>query len=90
MPGQSLALLNGDLPIEQAMAMQERLAREEPDSMERRLNRAWLLAFARPIRQEELALARQFLAARPEKPPAEAWTELCLALINASEFVYVD
>jgi len=89
-PGQTLALLNGDLPIEQAMAMQERLASEEPDSMERRLNRAWLLAFARPIRQEELALARQFLDARPEKPAAEVWTELCLALINASEFVYVD
>jgi hypothetical protein len=89
-PGQALALLNGDLPIEQATAMQERLAREEPDSMEQRLNRAWLLAFSRPIRQEELALARQFLAARPEKPVAEVWTELCLALINASEFVYVD
>ncbi len=89
-PGQTLALLNGDLPIEQSMAMQERLAREEPDSMERRLKRAWLLAFARPIRQEELALARQFLDARPEKPAAEVWTELCLALINASEFVYVD
>lgn len=89
-PGQALALLNGDIPVEQAKAMQERLAREEPDSMEQRLNRAWLLAFARPIRQEELALARQFLDARPEKPVAEVWTELCLALINASEFVYVD
>jgi len=89
-PGQALALLNGDLPIEQATAMQERLAREEPDSVEQRLNRAWLLAFARPIRPEELALARQFLASRPEKSVAEAWTELCLALINASEFVYVD
>jgi hypothetical protein len=83
-------LLNGDLPIEQATAMQERLAREEPDSMEQRLNRAWLLAFARPIRPDELDLARRFLAARPEKPAAAVWTELCLALINAGEFVYVD
>ena len=89
-PGQALALLNGDLPIEQATAMQERLAREEPDSMEQRLNRAWLLAFARPIRPDELDQARHFLAARPEKPAAAVWTELCLALINAGEFVYVD
>jgi hypothetical protein len=58
--------------------------------MQQRLNRAWLLAFARPIRPDELALARHFLASRPEKSVAEAWTELCLALINASEFVYVD
>ena len=89
-PGQALALLNGDIPVEQAMALRDRLFREEPDSDERRLNRAWLLVFARPIRADELASAREFLFSRPEKPPADAWVELCLALFNTNEFVYVD
>jgi Protein of unknown function (DUF1553)/Protein of unknown function (DUF1549)/Planctomycete cytochrome C len=89
-PGQALALLNGDIPVEQATALKDRLFREEPDSDERRLNRAWLIVFARPIRADELASAREFLVSRPEQPTADAWGELCLALFNANEFVYVD
>ncbi len=89
-PSQSLALLNGDIPVEQATALKDRLFREEPDSDERRLERAWLLVFARPIRADELASAREFLVSRPEKLTAEVWVELCLALFNANEFVYVD
>ena len=89
-PGQALALLNGDIPVEQATALRDRLFREEPASDERRLNRAWLLVFARPIRADELASARKFLLAPPETPTADVWIELCLALFNANEFVYVD
>lgn len=89
-PGQALALLNGDIPVEQATALKDRLFREEPDSDDRRLDRAWLLVFARPIRADELVSAREFLLSRPEKPTAEVWFELCLALFNTNEFVYVD
>ena len=89
-PGQALALLNGDIPVEQATALRDRLFREEPASDERRLNRAWLLVFARPIRADELASARKFLLAPPETPTADVWGELCLALFNTNEFVYVD
>jgi mono/diheme cytochrome c family protein len=88
-PGQTLALLNGELALEQARGLQERLAREAP-APEERLERAWLLAFARPIRADEREIARTFLAGRPGEAGADAWTELCLALMNASEFVYVD
>ncbi|MEI8317910.1 MAG: PSD1 and planctomycete cytochrome C domain-containing protein [Planctomycetia bacterium] len=89
-PGQALALLNGDFPVEQATALKDRLFREEPESVENRLKRAWLLVFARPIRLDELASAREFLFSRPEKPTADIWIELCLALFNANEFVYLD
>ena len=89
-PGQALALLNGDFPVEQATALKDRLFREEPESVENRLNRAWLLVFARPIRPDELTSAREFLFSRPEKPDARVWVELCLALFNANEFVYLD
>jgi mono/diheme cytochrome c family protein len=89
-PGQSLVLLNGNFPIEQATALRDRLYREEPDSVERRLDRAWHLVFARPIREDESASAREFLARAAERPAAEGWVELCLALFNANEFAYVD
>lgn len=89
-PGQALVLLNGDIPLEQATALRDRLFREEPDSVERRLDRAWHLVFARPIREDESASARGFLARAPERPAADVWVELCLALFNANEFVYVD
>ena len=88
-PGQTLALLNGELALEQARGLQARLAREAPDP-EERLARAWLLAFARPIREQERSIARTFLAGRPGEATTDAWTELCLALINANEFVYID
>lgn len=89
-PAQALVLLNGDIPLEHATALRDRLFREEPDSVERRLDRAWLLVFARPIRADELASAREFLGARPGTADADSWVELCLALFNANEFVYVD
>jgi hypothetical protein len=88
--GQALALLNGDIPVEQAAALRDRLFREEPTSSERRLERAWLLVFARPIDADELAAAHSFLRGRTEASGADAWLELCLALFNANEFVYVD
>jgi mono/diheme cytochrome c family protein len=88
--GQALALLNGDIPVEQAAALRDRLFREEPTSSERRLERAWLLVFARPIDADELVAAHSFLRSRPEASGADAWLELCLALFNANEFVYVD
>lgn len=55
----------------EAEAVWDRLFREEPDSDERRLDRAWLLVFGRPIRADELASAREFFLGRPEKPTAE-------------------
>ena len=45
---------------------------------------AFRLAFGREPDPDELALLRSFLAREPS--PAH----LCLAIINANEFVYVD
>jgi len=89
-PGQALALLNGDIPVAEAAALRDRLFREEPDSIDGRLDRAWLLVFARPIGVDELVAARAFLRERPEHAPADVWLELCLALFNTNEFVEVD
>ncbi len=84
---QALALLNGAVAREQSRRFAQRLLRECGDDVDRLLERAWLLAFARPIAAEEKAKGREFLADRPRE---KAVAELCLALVNTNEFLYVD
>jgi hypothetical protein len=81
-PTQALALLNSPLAHEQAAAFARRLERE-CDNESGRVARAWLLAFGRPITPPEAARATEFLR-------EGNLTELCLALFNANEFIYLD
>jgi hypothetical protein len=81
-PTQALALLNSPLAHEQAAAFARRLVRECDNEHDRAV-RAWLLAFGRPITPSEAARATEFLR-------EGTLTELCLALFNANEFIYLD
>jgi hypothetical protein len=102
-PGQALALLNSPVAIEQARAFAERLLRDCGQDRRELLGRAWQLAFARPItpaesehalsflRERETALAQNESAGEADHlRTSEALKELCLALFNANEFVYLD
>jgi hypothetical protein len=94
-PTQALALLNSPMAREQAAAFARRLIRETRGDADadagRAAARAWLLAFGRPITREESRRARAFLADREAASTREsALAELCLALFNANEFVYLD
>jgi hypothetical protein len=84
-PTQALALLNSPLARKQAAAFAERLVRDCGDRPEEQTARAWLLAFGRPITPRESDRALQFLRNRKDALP-----DLCLALFNANEFVFVD
>jgi hypothetical protein len=88
-PTQALTLLNSPLVQEQAAAFAKRLLAEraEPAAL---VGRAWKLAFGREIRQAERERALAFLRTRSEFPGSEAVAELCLALFNSNEFLYVD
>ena len=86
-PTQALALLNGPLANEQAEAFAKRLARECGDDPEKAVIRAWPLAFGRPATPAEVERAVKFLRDRPAE---RALADLCLALFNANEFVYLD
>jgi hypothetical protein len=79
---QALALLNSGDVTAAAKAMAIRIG-DEAKSGDERVNRAFRLAFARPASAEELRAAREFLRESP-------LSELCRALLNANEFVYVD
>jgi hypothetical protein len=87
-PTQALALLNSPLAREQAVVFASRLRREcGTDSAA--IARAWLLAFGRPVSQAEAERALAFLR-RKGADMETALADLCLALFNANEFVYVD
>ncbi|MFO1459987.1 MAG: DUF1549 and DUF1553 domain-containing protein [Verrucomicrobiota bacterium] len=94
-PAQSLALMNDPLFHEQARVWAERMLRELPTA-EPAERIAWLFegaygrlptAAERQDCLETLAELRQLHG--KESPDAESWTDLCHALLNANDFIYV-
>ncbi|HWE36391.1 MAG TPA: DUF1549 and DUF1553 domain-containing protein [Isosphaeraceae bacterium] len=86
-PTQALTLLNSPLARDQSRAFARRLRRDCGDDPDRLVDRAWRLAFGRPITPAESARARDFLG--PD-PGMDRLAALCLALFNANEFLTVD
>lgn len=89
---QALTLLNGRFALEQARYMGERLETGDRGSL---IVRAYRAALGRNPRAAELSAAREFLA-RQEKTiggasaAREAAIDFCHALLNASEFLYLE
>jgi hypothetical protein len=79
---QALSLLNSDFMHEQAEAFARRL-RSECKSSTCEIRTAWRLALARPPKPAEERLAREFLRTGGNVP------DMCLAILNRNEFVYV-
>jgi hypothetical protein len=84
-PAQALTLLNSPLARQQAAAFAQRLLRECGPQPSDLIERAWWLAFARPLRPQERSRATTFLHEHPD-----SLADLCLALFNANEFIFVD
>ncbi|MFN0066165.1 MAG: DUF1553 domain-containing protein, partial [Limisphaerales bacterium] len=80
---QALSLLNSPLALEAARTLARRVESEAGEAPEERVHRAFALAYQRAPTPEEAALCGEFLA-RASLP------ELCRALLNANEFLYVD
>jgi hypothetical protein len=53
--------------------------------MDSKVERAYLIALGRPPVAEEKLLAKSFLTSG-----GSSFADLCLALINLNEFVYID
>ena len=81
---QALTLLNGQVARDAAGALAERVRREAGEDPAAQVLRAYRLAFARGPDAEERRLALEFLG------HDGSLTHLCLALLNANEFLYVD
>ena len=83
---QALSLLNGKLALDSSRAFADRVARESGADPSARIDRAYRLALGRSPDAAERRLAEGFLAEGGET----SLVDLCLALLNVNEFVYVD
>jgi hypothetical protein len=84
-PLQALTLLNDPLILRQSALFAARLQRECGQDPRRQIDRAYLLAFSRPPTPQEQHLALTFMRQRG----ASALVDLCHAIFNLNEFVYV-
>lgn len=97
-PAQALTLLNNRIVGEQARAMAGRLRREAGSAVDAQISHAWLLAYSRPVNDDEWALARRFMdeaeaahrKSGAKDAPAAALEDFCMGIINSTEFLYTN
>ena len=91
-PAQPLTLLNDPFVHQQAEIWAGRLLRQA-ETPAGRLELAYRLAFGRAPEPEEAEAALEFIRQQsrfyPEAGAAQAWKDLCHALINVKEFIFV-
>jgi hypothetical protein len=83
-PLQALSLMNSDFMQEQSEAFAERLTKECQGDRACAVKTAWSLTLARTPTAAEQKLAKTFFAG------GGSLAEMCLALLNRNEFVYVQ
>ena len=83
---QALALLNSEFTTTCARSLAEHLIRRHPQSNRDRIIAAWRVTLGRIPTDSEQRSASMLIATASD----EGWTDLCLALFNTSEFLYVD
>ncbi len=90
-PQQQLFVLNSPFMVEQAKAFAARLHSEEPDSDERRIQQAFLLAYGRPALAVEIEIGLAYLSGEndPENK-LTLWESYAQALLGSNEFMYLD
>jgi hypothetical protein len=95
---QALMLLNSADGIRYAEALADRL-RSEYDDNASRITRLFKLALARSPSDDERSQCNNFLtrhvtlhhdAESPEQSANRAWIDLCRAILNLNEFLYID
>jgi hypothetical protein len=88
-PAQALTLLNDPLVLEQASLWAKRVTNNHPD-LKRRIRALYESAYSRDPLPEETAAAEHFLLAQTGGPAnPQSWVDLCHALINTKEFLFI-
>ncbi len=86
---QALTMLNDSIVIGFGKALADRVTKEVGADREKFIDRAFYLTTGRPATSEENAAMLGFLT-RHRGTASEAATDLCHALLNLSEFLYID
>lgn len=84
---QALHLLNSEFARVQSKAFAKRVTSSSPQQAEQ-IQYAYLLVLGRPPTKSEIRACQQFLASASDS--GSNWPNLCHALFNLNEFVYVD
>ena len=84
---QALALLNDQIVLGYAKQFAERVVKETGDDREKQIETAFRLALGRPPETEERATVEKFAEKAGDK---SRLVDVCHALLNLSEFLYVD
>ncbi|MFN0111329.1 MAG: PSD1 and planctomycete cytochrome C domain-containing protein [Blastocatellia bacterium] len=95
---QALALMNNEFVLQQAGYFAERVAAEAGADARKQIASAFKLALNRQPSEKELTWASEFLQKQAagyaerknEKPSAAALRDLCHAIFNLNEFLYLD
>jgi hypothetical protein len=85
-PPQALFLMNHPFVAECARDVLKRKDVAAPKESAERIDRLYRAVYGRPVREAELALAKEFLG----PSDAKAWERYTHALLQANEFVFVD
>ncbi len=80
---QALSMLNSPLAVEAARGFAARVKREAGESTGAQIRQAFALAFQRAPARDEMAACLRLAECR-------GLTEVCRALLNLNEFIYVD
>jgi hypothetical protein len=95
---QASTLMNSPFALAMAEAFADRIHTAVGEDADAQIRAAFRFALARQPSDEELAAARELLAqnaehyaaAGRERPAREALVDLCRAMFNVNEFIYVD
>jgi len=94
---QSLMLLNSQFSFDAARELAATVRRIAGESTQAQIRLCYLRTLGRDPSSEELATASRFLSnqidqspTRSESAPQVALTQLCLAIFNLNEFIYLD
>ena len=88
-PNQALTLLNNGTMRQHAASFADRLLRETSGNLEALPDRAWMYAYGRRATDDERRTVATFLNERSADPKA-AVADLCLAIFNTNEFIYIQ
>jgi hypothetical protein len=93
-PLQALALLNSEVANEQAQHLARRLLTAHGDDPHGLIRAAWHEVYTREPEPDEVAAAGRFLngslSSREKQRREQAVVDLCHALLNSAEFLYVE
>lgn len=92
-PQQALVAMNNPFMHDSAEALRDRIVSDERESFEERLNRIWMLAYARyPTDEESRRMETWMQNAMDEGAGGfrDAWKTICHAVLSSNEFLYID